>query len=158
LGALLLLGGCAGPAQPHASASGGVPTGMFTNPVYRSNFPDPGVIRVGGTYYAYGTNGPRGNVPMLASTDLVHWEEGGDALPSVGGWAHPGNTWAPGVVRPAGGEFVLYYTARSVATDRQCVGRAVAAPPGGPFIDDAGEPLVCQAEQGGSIDASPFLD
>jgi beta-xylosidase len=132
--------------------------GMFTNPVYRSNFPDPGVIRVDGTYYAYGTNGPHGNIPLLTSTDLVHWTGKGDALPSVGPWAQSGYTWAPEVMRTAAGRFVLYYTARSAATGRQCVGRAIAHQPAGPFVDEAAGPLVCQADQGGSIDASPFTD
>ncbi len=158
LGASLALTGCADPSAGRARPSGGVSAGMFTNPVYRSNFPDPGVIRVDGTYYAYGTNGPAGNVPVMTSIDLVHWVERGDALPTVGAWAQPGNTWAPEVLHTAAGGYVLYYTARSTATGRQCVGRATAQHPEGPFVDESGGPLVCQAEQGGSIDASPFAD
>jgi len=131
---------------------------MFTNPVYQSNFPDPGVIRVADTYYAYGTNGPHGNIPLLSSPDLVHWTEHGDALPSVGSWAETGNTWAPEAVRTTSGTFVLYYTARSTATNVQCIGRAVAHDPTGPFVDESAHPLVCQAALGGSIDASPFTD
>jgi GH43 family beta-xylosidase len=38
------------------------------------------------------------------------------------------------------------------------VGAAVSNSPAGPFVDSAGKPLVCQAELGGTIDASPFLD
>ena len=37
-------------------------------------------------------------------------------------------------------------------------GVAVAAQPKGPFVDPNPEPLVCQTDQGGSIDASPFRD
>lgn len=137
------------------TAGCGGPT--FTNPVYDHNFPDPGVLLVDGVYHAYGTNDRSANVPLLTSTDLVNWTEAGDVLPRLGSWARPGDTWAPEAVRLAGG-VVLYYTARSVATGRQCIGRAVAATPAGPFHDPHPEPLVCQAEAGGSIDASPFRD
>ncbi len=130
----------------------------FTNPVFEENFPDPGALLVDGTWHAYGTNGPTGNVPVLTSPDLVHWTPAGDALPEVGRWAEKGNTWAPEVIEGPDGTYLLYYTARSTATNRQCIGVAVADRPGGPFRDDAAEPLICQADEGGSIDASPYTD
>lgn len=144
-----------------AACSTGTPTGesmTFTNPVHDANFPDPGVIRVGATWYAYGTNGAGTNVPVLTSPDLVTWSPAGDALPELGGWAQPGHTWAPEVVQVTGDRFALYYTARSAATGRQCVGVALATRPEGPFTDSSPEPLICQADEGGSIDASPFRD
>jgi beta-xylosidase len=146
------------PAPPPATApapASAAPT--FTNPVFLENFPDPGVIRVDDTWYAYSTNNASANVPMMTSPDLVHWTPGGDALPQVGRWASRGNTWAPEVIAADGG-YLLYYTARSTATDRQCVGVARAATPDGPFADHAAKPLVCQADAGGSIDASPYRD
>ncbi|MET0423792.1 MAG: glycoside hydrolase family 43 protein [Actinoplanes sp.] len=154
----LLLGGCSAAETPEAPET--VETALtFTNPVHSANFPDPGALRAGATWYAYGTNGPDGNVPVLTSPDLVTWTPAGDALPQVGKWAEPGNTWAPEVsAGPAEGTYLLYYTARSTATGRQCLGVATATAPGGPFVDDATEPLVCQAGEGGSIDASPFTD
>jgi beta-xylosidase len=148
----LLVAGC-GDAAP-ARKDGAV----FSNPVYGKNFPDPGVLVVDGSYYVYGTNGATGNVPLLTSTDLVRWTDGGDVLPDLGGWARAGDTWVPEAVRVSADRFVLYYTARSVATGRQCVGRAVASSPAGPFRDPHPQPLVCQADAGGSIDASPFRD
>jgi beta-xylosidase len=149
---LLVLAGCSEPATKTEVAT--VPT--FTNPVFLDNFPDPGVIRDQDTWFAYGTNNAAANVPVLKSTDLVHWSGAGDALPEVGKWATKGNTWAPEVIAADGGGWLLYYTARSTATDRQCVGVAFSAEPEGPFADDSGEPLICQADEGGSIDASPF--
>ena len=137
--------------------TGGAPVQTFTNPVFADNFPDPGAILADGAWHAYGTNNPAANVPVLTSPDLVTWTAAGDALPEVGKWANPGNTWAPEVIAAAGG-YLLYYTARSAATDRQCIGVAFSATPGGPFTDDSAEPLICQASEGGSIDASPYLD
>jgi len=126
--------------------------------VWDENFPDPFVLRVGATYYAYATNGENGNVPMLTSRDLVEWRQGGDALPKLGPWADIGKTWAPEVLRRADGRFVLYYTATSTTNGRQCIGRAVAGDPSGPFVDRSATPLVCQAAAGGSIDPDPFAD
>jgi beta-xylosidase len=159
---LALVAGCeadpqAGPKAGPIAAASEDKVDTFTNPVYGENFPDPGALLVDGTWHAYGTNGPAGNVPILTSPDLVRWTAAGDALPQVGKWATAGDTWAPEVIEGPGG-YLLYYTARSTATGRQCVGVAVAPAPGGPFVDDADEPLVCQADEGGSIDASPYTD
>ena len=147
------LGGCgdSSPAEPP-------PPDTFTNPVYASDAPDPQAIRVGDTWYLFHTNTPEHNVPVLTSPDLVTWTPAGDALPELSAWAAAGKTWAPEVLAVAPDRYVLYYTAASAATGRQCIGRAVASAPAGPYVDDAAEPLVCQAAQGGSIDASPFRD
>ena len=130
----------------------------FTNPVYDENFPDPFVLAVKGSYYAYGTNSERGNVPVLRSRNLVRWTPGRDALPKLGPWAVEGRTWAPEVLRAPNRTYVLYYTAQSLELSAQCIGRAVATAPTGPFVDRLPRPLVCQKPEGGSIDASPFRD
>jgi beta-xylosidase len=134
---------------------GGSGNESFGNPVHPADFPDPFVLRVGDAYHAYGTNGAGKEVQTLSSHDLVHWRPGKDALPQVGSWAYPGKTWAPEVLARPGGTFVLYYTANGGG---QCVGRAVADDPAGPFRDRWREPLVCQRDEGGSIDPSPFRD
>ena len=59
----------------------------FTNPVLDANFPDPFILKDGGRYYAYATNGSKGNVPYAVSRDLVSWETRGDALPRLPAWA-----------------------------------------------------------------------
>jgi beta-xylosidase len=153
---LLLLTGCSsgGDSEPAKEAP---PVHTFTNPVFAENFPDPGAILVDGTWYAYGTNNTGANVPVMTSPDLVAWTPAGDAMPEVGSWADTGNTWAPEVIAGDGG-YLLYYTARSSATDRQCIGVAFAPAPGGPFTDESDKPLICQADEGGSIDASPYRD
>jgi beta-xylosidase len=129
----------------------------FTNPVYRGCLPDPGIVVEAGVFYAYGTNNADANVPMLSSTDLVHWRHEGDALPRLGRWAVPRRTWAPEVFRTPGGEYALYYSARAAEGDRQAIGVAIAADPCGPFVDSAAEPLIDDHDQGGSIDASGYL-
>ncbi|MEU4622059.1 glycoside hydrolase family 43 protein [Actinoplanes sp. NPDC023801] len=154
---LLALTACTGTTAGPSPSQGATMAATFTNPVYAENFPDPGVIHAGGTWYAYGTNNATQNVPLLTSPDLVRWTAGGDVLPQLGRWAVEGHTWAPEVVRTATGRYVLYYTARWAGGDRQCIGAAVADAPDGPFTDASPEPLICQDDEGGSIDASPYL-
>ena len=112
---------------------------------------------MGDTYHAYSTNDAEANVPTLRSDDLVGWKEGEDAMPDLAPWVTPGETWAPEVLRRKEG-YVLYYTAAATDEGRQCLGHAVSDSPEGPFVDRDGRPFVCQAERGGSIDASPFTD
>ncbi|UQN09727.1 glycoside hydrolase family 43 protein [Deinococcus sp. QL22] len=155
LGDLALAGG-AGPAQA-GSRPAAAQAATFSNPVLDANFPDPFVLRSGATYHAYATNGSGGNVPYAVSKDLVSWTTGGDALPKLPAWVKPGLTWAPEVAR-LGNKYLMYYTARDIKSDRQCIGVAVAVKAAGPFSPAGGGPIVCQADLGGSIDASPFVD
>lgn len=134
-------------------------------PVYKTNFPDPFIVPSGEEFLAYATNaeGFQANVQMAISRDLVSWEplrSGGklhDAMPVLPSWAKPGWTWAPEVMKHDG-VYLLYFTAREAKSDRQCTGVALSTDPRGPFISEASEPLVCQRELGGTIDASPFRD
>lgn len=129
----------------------------YTNPVYPGDFPDPDVIQVDGTYYAFSTASNYVNIPELTSTDLVHWTQAGDALPQLPAWSTSGRTWAPGVVS-ASGQWVLFYATLQASSGLQCVSEAVAPTPSGPFADNSSGPLVCAGAQGGSIDPSPFVD
>ena len=125
-------------------------------PVDDRDFPDPFVLRLGSTYYAYATNAGGANVQVMRSADLTGWEALPDALPVLPSWAGPGRTWAPAVL-PRGDRYLLYYTVREPTSDRQCVSVATARTPAGPFAGGTG-PLVFQLERGGSIDPSPFVD
>ncbi|WP_083847195.1 glycoside hydrolase family 43 protein [Deinococcus gobiensis] len=145
------------PLLTSGAGGGPAPARTFTNPVVDANFPDPFILRSGGAYHAYATNGAGGNVPHMTSRDLVHWERAGDALPTLPDWVQPGLTWAPEVTKLRG-QYVLYFTARDRASGRQCIGAAVSASPAGPFRGAGSGPLVCQVAEGGSIDASPFVD
>lgn len=132
---------------------------MLQNPVIESNFPDPFILRVDDTYYAYSTNSNSRNVPVATSTDLVKWTPGRDALPALPRWVDisNANVWAPEVLR-VDDQYLLYYTARDKASNRQCIGLAISDAPQGPFRDRSDTPFICQADEGGSIDASPFRD
>jgi len=124
--------------------------------VYPFDFPDPDVLFVGGTYYAYGTNSAGGNIQIISSTDLVNWHLVGDALPREPSWAVPGATWAPAVI-DLGGNFLMYYTTTTLFGS-QCISVASSGGPQGPFLDESSGPLVCQTSDGGSIDPSPYQD
>lgn len=124
-----------------------------------SDFADPFVLRDGDAHYAFAT-GTRGqNVQVTRSTDLVTWSTPKDALPSLPAWASSTGafTWAPSVLR-RGGSYILYYTTRDRRLDHQCISRAIAARPEGPYVDASTAPFVCQAALCGSIDPSPFVD
>ena len=92
----------------------------------------------------------------------MEWEHLGDAMPDLPPWTL-GDTWAPEGFQVGDG-FVMYYTARFFGAERpdgrgsQCIGRAVSDAPEGPFVDESAEPMLCQPELGGSIDATAFTD
>jgi beta-xylosidase len=138
---------------PTATLSGPV----YDNPVYDRNFPDPHVLRVGDIYYAYSTADAGANIPVVRSTDLVHWESLGDSLLAVPSWSQPGHTWAPGVIQ-VGEQLVMFYTTRHNESNRQCISVAVSEKPEGLFVDNSTGPLICQLDLGGSIDPYPFRD
>lgn len=121
------------------------------------DFADPQVMLAGGTYYAFGTNGPGGTVQVLSSADLSDWDVRGSALASLPGWARNGFTWAPAAIR-TGTTFTLFYTVRQLGTEKQCITRATATDPAGPYVDTSTGPLICQLGEAGSIDPSPYTD
>jgi beta-xylosidase len=159
------IAGGAGPTSPAATAAPSeaspppLLSAAFTQPVISSDFPDPFVLRTATAYYAMSTNAGGQNVPLSSSTDLVNWQYLGDAMPVLAPWVATTNVdvWAPEAMQVKGG-YALYYTARTEKNALMCIGVATSAKPEGPYQDQASEPLVCQEDQGGSIDASPFID
>lgn len=118
--------------------------------------PDPHVLRVGSTYYAFTTMSGFDSVPVWRSDDLTTWTWVGDGMPTNPAWTEWGHTWAPGVIE-AGGRYVLFFAGRDSASGQQCVGVASSDRPEGPFTA-ADRPLVCDVAAGGSIDPYPFPD
>jgi arabinan endo-1,5-alpha-L-arabinosidase len=161
--ALLLQSGCGGTdgATTDSTGASSSPTGpeVDGNPVLDQDFPDPDLLEVDGTYYAYATNGNNRNVQVATSTDLVSWEVlDTDALPELPPWVIPGKTWAPEVTEWGPGRFVMYPTTTNFEPTLQCIAVATADSPEGPFEVVGDGMLVCPEEEGGAIDASTFTD
>jgi beta-xylosidase len=133
--------------------------------VYRGDFPDPSVLRVGSTYYAYATNTGGKLLPAMTSTDLGTWRARysttgrwweNDALAAAPRWAKSHrargvwrvSTWAPSVARVQSGYVAAYVAPVSVTPRKMCVSLAYATNPLGPFVDRSTRPLVCPRDQG----------
>lgn len=146
-------------AATEGANSGAVPPGDFQNPVLVNDFADPFVWQVNGKFYAYATNANGKNIQVATSPDMVNWTLGTDAMPGLPSWAKFGGSlvWAPDVTQ-IGSKFVMYYTARDKASNKQCVGVATADAPEGKFKDSSTKPLVCQVDEGGTIDPDVFKD
>jgi glycosyl hydrolase family 43 len=131
-----------------------------TAPAYAGDFPDPYVVTPAasgtGSYWAYATGSAGRNLQVMSSPDLTTWSAVSDPLPTLPTWARPGHTWSPTVAK-FGSSFLMYYTVRDTASDRQCISVASATTPGGPFTDDSPGPFICQREDGGSIDPNVFV-
>lgn len=158
-GAALVLAGCGGSTPLAAPSSSTQDGAQGATPVIDRNFPDPDVLKVGDTYYAYATEDNARNVQIAESTDLQNWtvlKE--DALPDLPSWVIPGKTWAPEVTEVSEGRFVLYFTATNFDPVLQCIGVATATDPTGPFEVQGEGMLVCPEDEGGAIDASTFTD
>lgn len=131
------------------------------NPVVNLNFPDPTVINVNGTYYAYATqSGYEGvliNIQVASSKDLFHWKYLGDALPQKPTWGIS-NFWAPDVLfDPATKQYVMFYSAKNKDTNiNMCIGVAFSKNPAGPFVDK-GSPIL-QGKGFSNIDPMAMID
>jgi beta-xylosidase len=158
--AAVLVAGCgsespSGSTEPSATAE---TSAAAEGPAIDQDFPDPDVLEVDGTYYAYATNGQNRNVQVATSTDLETWEVlSEDALPKLPTWIIEGKTWAPEVTQ-IDSTFVMYPTATNYQPTFQCIAVATADSPEGPFEIVGDEMLICPEDEGGAIDASTFLD
>ena len=130
-----------------------LPNGFYVNPILDSDFPDPGVIHApDGFYYAYATQTLRDgkwiNIQLARSSDLVHWDFLGDALPEKPDWAQETQDfWAPSVIFD-GSTYFMYYSATPDICHVHEAGHALAvatsSSPTGPFVD-MGMPLLLGA-------------
>lgn len=168
---LALVGGIS--TAPPAAATG---SGMFqANVIWHGNFGAPSVLKVGNTYWAYGTTTGGDNLPAMHSSDLRTWRVraaypssqnpgwwGGynDAMPHPARWAlyyiHRNgraftSLWAPSVAR-VNGRYVAAYAVAAGRPGRHCISTAVSSSPAGPFTDTSTAPIVCASDPSGSID------
>ena len=154
LGAVVAVSGDAEPAAAYPGAPWFQP-----NRTYDQNFPDPAIIEVGGTYYAYATTTGGASLPVMSSTDLVNWTARGDALGTGPSWSPVGpggwNLWAPTVVELPGGGFMAAFASPTGSGNRRCIATAHASSPLGPFVASGTAPFVCEPDPNGALD--PFL-
>jgi beta-xylosidase len=124
----------------------------WRNPVVPADFADPSATRIDGVYWAAATSTASSpGLPLLRSTDLLHWQYSGSIFRPPPRWT-TGPLWAPELVVDEAG-VLAYYTGRR-RDGRLCVAVASASAPAGPYTDHG--PLVCQPA--GSIDAAQVRD
>jgi Glycosyl hydrolases family 43 len=143
---------------------GAASTSLLDSPAFSHDAPDPDVLLVGSTYYAYTTGTSWGNYigvlrsssPTSGWTPPVATSHGSSALPSPPSWQELNTQNAPGVVA-ADGRFLMYYDAVDRDPPYQglhCLSVATASDPNGPFIDSSTGPMFCDPD--GSIDPAPY--
>jgi beta-xylosidase len=166
LGAALLLVAF-GPVN-NASASRARPNPIGSDPFkpgkpYRGDFPDPTVLKIGQVYYAYSTTIASLNLPVMTSTDLVHWRARGEGLRNVASWAasrrvgsrRVAPTWAPTVAR-FGRTYVHAYATPVRGNKRKfCISTSTSTSPLRGFVDRRRTPLICPRSRG-AIDPAFF--
>jgi GH43 family beta-xylosidase len=143
-------------SQPSGAALPQTPSSP--SPVYRGYFADPSVLVADGRYYAYATESGDENIQMISSKNFWDWSHPKDVLPTLPVWAEGGFTWAPAVAPSPNGGYQMFFAARDRALGIECVGRATARTPAGPFVDPSRWPFICQVSLGGSIDPYVFRD
>ncbi|MDX3775414.1 glycoside hydrolase family 43 protein [Chromatiaceae bacterium AAb-1] len=124
------------PPAPPAAEDG--PT--FTN----VGVHDPSVIKVGDTYYVFGSH-----LAVAKSTDLMNWQLVADGvngsnplfdnvlaeLQETFDWAETDTLWAADVIQLADGKFYMYYNACRGDSPRSALGVAVADHIEGPYVN-----------------------
>ena len=128
---------------------------------------DPFVMREGSTYFVFGSN-TNMRLPITTVTDLATtYTENSfvaasvEGMPSKPAWATDEVLWAPTVVH-APGRYVLWFAANRYnppdPANRQCIGRAFAFSPAGPYIPEA-SPFNCGTDGiHGALDPNVFVE
>jgi hypothetical protein len=128
---------------------------------------DPFVVTAGGRYYLYGSNNDkRAPITVLSDIDRAYSLGQKNALsvegmPTKPAWtAFSNQLWAP-TVASFGGRWIMWFSAdRPNAPDPanpQCIGRAFADNPAGPFVPEA-SPVLCGIDGHGALDPNVFTD
>ncbi|HEX7353864.1 MAG TPA: family 43 glycosylhydrolase [Mycobacteriales bacterium] len=158
---------------PVAAATPAPTVTASASPALAQDAPDPDIVRVGSTFYAFTTGTTWGNQIGIAKTTSAdprtQWTTVGSAFPGtpysgsagLAPWQRNNTATSPGVFQ-VGSTWIMFYDA-VVATPgagqgKYCLSVATAAKVTGPYTDSSSGPLVCQASLGGSIDPQPFVD
>ena len=133
--------------------------GLFTNPVFEPVLADPTIINANGYFYAFGTEDDWGSeggyhlVPVIRSSDLIHWDFVADAFQTKPDWKSKGGIWAPDVT-PVGDQYYMYYSFSTWGDPNPGIGLAIAQNPEGPYFDQGKVFLSEEIDVANSID--PF--
>ena len=132
---------------PHAGAT-------YTNVIFEQ-FTDPEVFFKGGRYYIYGTQSSTQNygVKCYSTANFRIWKDEGYALAA-------GNAFGDGVFKAAniveyGGDYYLFYMAKSNELGTSVTAYATAKSPTGPFANETKQPLTGDLD---FIGGQPFVD
>ncbi|SFS40998.1 Glycosyl hydrolases family 43 [Porphyromonadaceae bacterium NLAE-zl-C104] len=105
----------------------------YSNPIVRSDAPDPTVIRAtDGIFYLYHTG-----IGIYHSSNLIDWKYLGKAFTDAGrpDWEPNGGLWAPDI-NYINGKYVMYYSLSVWGGEWTCgIGVATSDRPEGPFTD-----------------------
>lgn len=158
--AVLLVSGCQVPLGPVTKLA------SITN-VRFPEMSDPFVVQYGGEYFMYGSNNDR-RAPITRVTDLNRGYSPNDkhsltveGMPAKPLWARSATQlWAPTVAQ-FGTRWVMFFSADRVdppdPANPQCIGRASAASPAGPFEPEPW-PIQCGEGGHGALDPELFTD
>jgi len=128
---------------------------------------DPSVVKVGGTFYVFGSH-----LQVAKSKDLMYWEQvntgvyrGNPIVPNIFedlkeavSWARADSIWAPHVIQLPDGKFHMYYCASTFGSSRSAIGVAVSDNIEGPYKHRA---IIVKSGQifstdGPSEDGTPY--
>lgn len=131
--------------------------GTVAAPRY-ANTADPFVLKDGGTFYLFGSDAGL-RAPVITSASLDGSGTRTEAMPSPVPWSsRPGQLWAPTVGRFAGRWAMFFAADRPNPPDPanpQCIGRAWANAPAGPYVAEA-LPVHCGVDGRGILDPQIF--
>jgi hypothetical protein len=134
-----------------------ITAGVTPTLVYSGEGADPFLLSDATGTYVYATNSDLMNIPVLDVSTGTRI----DALPQLPEWSRRGNAygkvWAPTVAK-VDDSYVMWYTTKDAASNRQCISVARSAKPTGPFVDTSSAPAICPMGDGGAIDPSVFTD
>ena len=117
----------------------------YVNPIFEPVFADPAILdnrERDGYFYAYATQDnwrteatTERRVPILRSSDMVSWEDMGDAFTNQPNWNIGENLyWAPDI-EYRDGKYYLYYSLSVWGAQNSALGVAVSDSPTGTFTD-----------------------
>jgi hypothetical protein len=127
---------------------------------------DPAVLSANGHYYVFSSNTNSNRLPVhvvdsLTQTySILGWDSiVQEGMPQKPAWAADNALWAPTVAQ-IGSTYVLFFAANRTnppdPNNRQCIGRATASSPAGPYTA-AATPFSCGlSDTGGALDPSLF--